>query len=82
MAETEGGIEQRTQKALATIHDAYASPGDEDSVTLFVTHHLEHIEADLLVEALRSRLAPTRTDSRSSGFAIALGRRRRRDYLF
>lgn len=38
-------IQKRTEDALAAIKAAYGTAADEFGATLFVTHHLEEIEA-------------------------------------
>jgi hypothetical protein len=51
-------IDTRTAKAIAAIKSVYGTDGDEESVTLFVSHHIEEIEASYWEKHCGTALPP------------------------
>lgn len=47
---TDDDLDRRVRAALAAIVELYGTDEGEASATLFVTHHLEEVEADYWVE--------------------------------
>lgn len=45
MSSNQNEIDSRTAKAVAAIRSVFGTADDEDGATLFVSHHLEEVEA-------------------------------------